>query len=237
MGNNTTDNNKLDDTVKETLNNYEAQFDAGDWSRMEKMLDTAPKSGKINWSYGIAIIIGAVVIGGSYLIYKGISSSAPDTDTAIEIVIPAPENKTEQLKITPPPVVINNTPSATAPENKIPEIKTAPEKSSVAATEKNQQKERSFAEKAKKNQKKKTDTADTDFLKNQKVSVMGNEPVFGDMIDSSKGIIHETKEKESTKKAAKTKGTSNIGLSGLLNLNVDSIKKQQEQMKKDSVNN
>ena len=65
---------------------------------------------------------------------------------------------------------------------------------------------------------------------------MGNEPIFGDMIDSSKGIVRETKEKESTKKAAVTKGTnSGIGLSGLLNLNADSIRKQKEQMKKDTL--
>ncbi|HLC82733.1 MAG TPA: hypothetical protein VJI69_02815, partial [Bacteroidia bacterium] len=62
------------------------------------------------------------------------------------------------------------------------------------------------------------------------------EPIFGDMIDSSKGIVRETKEKESTKKAAVTKGTnSNVGLSGLLNLNADSIRKQKEQLQKDSI--
>ena len=105
-------------------------------------------------------------------------------------------------------------------------------KTIVSAVE---QKLKPVAEKIKKEKKQNTSTLDIDFPKNLKVTVMGNEPIFGDMIDSSKGIVRETKENESTKKEAVIKGSNNIGLSGLLNLNADSILKQKELMKNDTV--
>jgi hypothetical protein len=66
MGNNT-QNSKLDETVKQTLNHYETPYDAADWSRMENMLDASPKSSSFKWSYSLNIFIGLTVLGGSYL--------------------------------------------------------------------------------------------------------------------------------------------------------------------------
>ncbi|HEY0029237.1 MAG TPA: hypothetical protein VGC65_00650 [Bacteroidia bacterium] len=235
MGNNTSGSNQLDDTVKETLNSYDANYDSGDWSRMERMLDAAPKSSTFNVPYGKVAIVGVAILLGSFLVYKAILPSGNDT---VEKIIPAEdETKTEKVITTPPPAITTNTTVVTTPAPiTAPEIKpTAPVPTNTPpiVTAESLAKEKALAERAKKEQKKKTDTSNAE-TKNQKVSVMGNEPIFGDMIDSSKGIIHETKEKESTKKAAKSKGTSGVGLNGLF-FNLDSIRKQKEQMKNDSL--
>ncbi|MBA3971420.1 MAG: hypothetical protein H0X46_04635 [Bacteroidetes bacterium] len=226
MGNNTTDN-KLDEIFKNSLDSYEANYDAGDWSRMERMLDAAPKSIASKGSYKIAIIVGAIVLAGGFFIYKGIDSAKNNTEST-NAETPTPAEVTKEIaKPTPAPkplpkeIPVVKSETLATPVIKptvIPEPNTA-----IAETEK-----------AKKEKKQKATEKNSDFQKNQKVTIMGNEPIFGDMIDSSKGIIRETKEKESTKKAAKAKGTSGIGLSGLMNLNADSIKKQKEQMQKDS---
>ena len=73
--------------------------------------------------------------------------------------------------------------------------------------------------------------------KNPVVLGMGNEPIFGDMLDSSKGIIGETKEKESTKKAATSKKNTPVGWDAIMlgNVNPDSLRKYRE--KKDSTKN
>jgi hypothetical protein len=235
MGNNSTQNSKLDETVKESLNNYEAKYDAGDWSRMERMLDAAPKTSAANMSYGkIAIIAGAVVLG-SFLVYKvANTSSSPKEETT---AVPAPEAQQPEpaaVTNTAPPVTTNtvvSTPAETA--NTVSKPEPLPAATAVTETSKPATGAvKPIAEKTKKDKSKAE--IEAEYNKHQKISVMGNEPVFGDMIDSSKGIIHETKEKESTKKAAKSKGTGAIGLGSLLQLNLDSLKKYNES-KKDSI--
>lgn len=226
---NNTPPNKLDETIKDNLSNYDAKYDSGDWARMERMLDATPKTIIKTGSYNMALIIGGIVLVGGFAIYKGVTSSKPTIENTTETPITTPETKIETVaKPTPAPVLNNTvitTPIAKEEPIVVPEVKTiVPEvKSTVAVVDT-------------KTKDKKSKANDNDFSKTQKVSVMGNEPVFGDMIDSSKGIVRETKEKESTKKQAVTKGTnSNIGLSGLLNLNADSIRKQKEQLQKDSI--
>ena len=68
---------------------------------------------------------------------------------------------------------------------------------------------------------------------------MGNEPIFGDMLDSSKGVIGTTQEKDETKKAAKSQSNKNIGWDNIMfsNVNPDSIRKHREAMKKDTLKN
>ncbi|MCX6295149.1 MAG: hypothetical protein NTX97_03610 [Bacteroidetes bacterium] len=237
MENNTTPN-KLDETVKENLSNYDAKYDSGDWARMERMLDAAPKSSVAKGSYNIAIFIGAAVLVGGFFIYKGINTSKTSIDKPAETTITPTENKTKTLQ--PAPVVVKTTSPVTPAVNeqkiispevkpKVPDVKNA-----VTAVE---NKEKVATEKIKNDQEKKQKStkSNTESSKNQKVIVMGNEPIFGDMIDSSKGIIHKTKEKDSTKKAAKSKRSSNIGWNGLFNLNADSIRKQKELMLKDTL--
>lgn len=240
---NNTPPNKLDETIKDSLSNYDAKYDSGDWARMERMLDATPKSIVKTGSYNMAIIIGGVILVGGFAIYKGVTPSKTSTENTTETNIARPENKV--VPAPKPAPVVKNTVTTTTPIVKeepvvVPEVKTTiPEiKPTVATVD---TKEKAIAEKKVKDLPtgqagKKSKVNDNDINKTQKVSVMGNEPIFGDMIDSSKGIVRETKEKESTKKAAVIKGTSsNIGLSGLLNLNADSIRKQKEQLQKDSV--
>ena len=236
---NNTPPSKLDETIKDNLSTYDAKYDSGDWARMERMLDATPKSMAPKGTYNMAIIIGGIVLVGGFAIYKGVTSSkTTTTDTVTETPVTPIQNKIEAAPKPAPAVVVTNTITTTPPVVKaeqivVPVVKaTVPEvKNTVAVVD---TKTKVVAEKTKKDTK--TKVNDTDINKNQKVTVMGNEPIFGDMIDSSKGIVRETKEKESTKKEAVKKGTSsNIGYGSLLNLNADSIRKQKERMVKDTV--
>lgn len=228
---NNTPPSKLDETIKENLSNYDAKYDAGDWSRMERMLDATPKSITPKGSYNMAIIIGGIVLVAGFAIYKGVTSSKT-TDITTEIPVAPIENKVETAP-KPAPAIITNTVTTTPPIVKtepvaVPEAKvTVPEVKIPLAV---------GTEKTKTEKKTKNVADDNDINKTQKATVMGNEPIFGDMIDSSKGIIHKTKEKESTKKAAVEKGSkSTVGLSNLFNLNADSLRKQKELMVKDTI--
>jgi outer membrane biosynthesis protein TonB len=229
---------KLDVTIKDSLSNYDAKYDSGDWARMERMLDATPKSMAPKGSKTIALILGAVVLVGGFLIYKGINSSKKSEETTVAPVELPIEKTAEPITKTTPPAAKtkDSEPTSTSAPIVIPpsEVKSkVPEpKTIVSAVE---PKLKPVAEKRKKEKKQNTSTLDIDFPKNLKVTVMGNEPIFGDMIDSSKGIVRETKEKESTKKEAVIKGSNNIGLSGLLNLNADSTLKQKELMKNDTL--
>ncbi len=222
---NNTPPNKLDETIKDNLSKYDAKYDSGDWARMERMLDATPKSIVKTGSYNVALIIGGVILVGGFAIYKGISSSKTTTENTTETNITPVENK-----VAPAPIVTNTVTIATPIVKEKPVV--VPEiKNTVAVVDTKTKKDLPTGQADKKSK-----VNDNDINKTQTVSVMGNDPVFGDMIDSSKGIVRETKEKESTKKAAVTKGTtSNIGLSGLLNLNADSIRKQKEALQKDSL--
>lgn len=66
---------------------------------------------------------------------------------------------------------------------------------------------------------------------------MGNEPVFGDMLDSSKGIVGETREDAEKKEAAKKSREVPVGWNTFMlkNVNPDSIKNYRERLKKDSI--
>ncbi len=220
---NNTPPSKLDETIKDNLSNYDAKYDSGDWSRMERMLNATPKSIAPKGAYNLAIIIGGIVLVGGIAIYKGVTSSKTiTTDTATETPVTPIENKVETAPVyTGPvqPVVINN------------ELPTIIETPTVSPEIKNSVVVKTLADKKKVDNKANDNDNDNEYPKTQKVVVMGNEPIFGDMIDSSKGIVHKTKEKESTKKAAVEKGSNNtIGLNSLFNLNADSIRKQKEQM-------
>lgn len=230
---NNTPNSKLDDKVKETLNNYEAKYDSPDWSRMERMLDAAPQTVSFKWSYVLNGVIAVAVCGGAYLAYNAISSSSPKQNTGIQTEttspVPAPA-KTQPVPVKPNPPVVSTGPTvttstetATVPANPTIQI---PVNTSVTAN----------AEPKKiKNKVPETKVEDPD-LKNIRVIGMGNEPVFGDMLDSSKGIIKETKETVETKEAAKKNKDLPVGWNSFMlsNVNPDSIKSYKERIKKDS---
>lgn len=234
MVNNTPDS-KLDEAVKQTLKNYEAKYDASDWARMESMLDAAPKTVSFKWSYVLNGVIAVVVCGGVYIGYSAISSKQ-NTSVKTETTSPLPApKKTEPavVKSTPPPV--NTTINTVQPAVESP--------STITTTTTPVQLPVNPALTANVEQKKiKTKVKDVDVqvedpdLKNLRVIGMGNEPVFGDMLDSSKGIVKETQEKLETKEAAKKSKDLPVGWNSFMlsNVNPDSIKSYKERMKKDS---
>lgn len=238
MINNTPESNsRLDNTVKETLTNYEASFDPNDWSRMESMLDAAPKPSSFKWSTVIGIAAVLIVIGGSYLLYNSLSSSKSidksDT-TPVENVVKIIQKPIVVPKVTPPAI----SPAAVSEEV----IKEIVEPDKIATTKEPVNKTVTNPTVASKEGKTKTKKEKTKVIKvseetgnTQQVIGMGNEPVFGDMLDSSRGIVGETREKEETKKAAKAKKDLPVGWDNFMlkNVNPDSIKKHRE--KRDSI--
>ncbi|MGQ0828620.1 MAG: hypothetical protein ACT4ON_09520 [Bacteroidota bacterium] len=231
MGNDT--NSKLDQVVKQTLGNYEATHSTPDWSKMEGMLDATPQSANFKWSYSLNVIIGLVILGGGFLIYSLISSEKSSTVPQVQQPIENKSNSTVTTKSVPAPAP--SVPVVSAPAEHTPPQTTLP---SGTAVVKNSDKETVAAEKT--NNSKTEDIVKDKEKKSVKlkqvINTMGNEPVFGDMLDSSKGIVGKTKEKEETKKAAKAQPENTIGWSSfLMKNNLDSLKKYHEQQQKDSL--
>jgi len=234
---NNTPGSKLDETVKSTLNNYEAQYDASDWSRMEQMLDAAPKSSNFKWSHAITVVAVLAVLGGGYALYSAFSGKGSPKTEVITAPPAAPANtpKEEPKASTPPPVV--SSPVISEPAKEEPAA-VSPEKVAESPPQKSPAGENLAAGeklKAKKEKSPKKETTEPIIDAHDKIIGMGNEPVFGDMLDSSKGIIGSTKEKEEIKKAAKSKkGT--VGWDIFTpHMNVDSMRKVREQ--RDSLRN
>jgi type IV secretory pathway VirB10-like protein len=233
---NNTPESKLDETVKNTLSGYEAQYDASDWSRMESMLDAAPKSSTFKWSHAITVIIGIVIVAGGYGLFSVIRNSK-DKNTEVNSTPVKPIENTVKVtpKVTPPPATKTN-PIATPPvkeETKTPVV--VPEKiivtPDVAATKK---KEKVLTkEEQTKNKKTKTTEEPGGILEpHDKIIGMGNEPVFGDMLDSSKGIIGATKEKEETRKAAKARKDTPVEWNQFTpHMNIDSMRRAREKQR------
>lgn len=226
---NDTNNSKLDQAIKQTLSNYEAPYNATDWEKMEGMLDAAPKSGNFKWSYSLNILIGVLVLGGIYLIYNSISSSKKidnTKNTEAQQPVKSPVNTTTAVSkplpvAVPPPVVSTATVMATPLETPIVKEETSVKSEPAVVEPKN---------------KKAEDAIEKNAKKPQRVFVKGNEPIFGDMLDSSKGIVGKTKEKEATKKAVKAQPDNSIGWNSfLMKTNLDSLKKYHEQQQKDSL--
>lgn len=63
------DNNRLDETVKKTLRNYEVPYNNNDWVQMESMLDVAPKHNPLSRSYSPVIIFALVIVVAAFLLY------------------------------------------------------------------------------------------------------------------------------------------------------------------------
>lgn len=222
-------NNKtpFDNKLKDTFKDYEAPNSSANWSRMEGMLNAAPKANNFKWKTALNVIIGVVVVSGGYLIYQAIPSS-PKAEQQIE-------QKSEEAKQEEIPVVISTDDNKQAENNNNQEsenevvvsepIKIAEDASLVSKKEESKQ---VVVEKK---------TKDKETLKGEKIFKMGNEPIFGDMLDSSKGIIGKTQEKEEIKKAAKDQTHAKTNWNDFLFSPVlpDSIKKNRERMKADSL--
>lgn len=241
MVNNTPDS-KLDEAVKNALKDFEASNATADWSRMDNMLNASPKATTINWKYSLRFIIGVAVITGAFITYKQISktssipenkSETPVTNVEPTITKPIVQPIKENIVVPSAPVTDNAT---ELPSSEITTTATPiEEKKEVKNTADIKTKKEKNTEK---NKTAKNNTTAED-IKLHPVIGMGNEPIFGDMLDSSKGVVGNTQEKETTKKAAKTQSNKNIGWDNFMfsNVNPDSIRKHREAMKKDSLKN
>jgi hypothetical protein len=235
-----TPNTKLDEAVKNALKEFDASADSNDWSRMENMLNAAPKQTQFNWKYSLTIIIGITILGGGYMIYKQLSNSSKNEMEVDKPLLVKPSTPTPavQTKVTPTKEPESTTPEITesqvemikAEETKIISKEIKAPITTTSTKEKNKNKDTKA-------------TLKTDSEKNNTkvhpIIRMGNEPIFGDMLDSSRGVIGTTQEKDETKKAAKTQSNKNIGWDNIMfsNVNPDSIRKHRESMKKDTLKN
>lgn len=253
MENNFT-NNKLDDKIKDVLSNYSAEFDASDWTALEKKLSNT--SSRQSFRFNSKIVLRSLVVAGTLavgvLAFYLINENIKKTPSTTEEPISAPE-KSESIQqetiIQPPVVLVDSTittdslpvddteteiiakPEKEVIEEKIVDSKPiAKENKTVKETKKEIKKEKSETKKTPE-----TKTTAKEDEKPEKIFIMGNEPVFGDMIDSGKGITNKTKESEETKKSAQEKGLVPVGWDAymLKNVNPDSIRKNRE--KKDTI--
>lgn len=218
-------NNKLDDKIKDSLTNYEVSNETSDWARMEKMLNATPKATASEWSLVLNVFVGLAILTGGYFVYtklnqpKSVEQTIPATEVKVENnnntvisnpTVPETEtNKTDAKEVMETTVKNENTVSKVENKNVNSVGKSIETKPAEAATE-------------------------TKSTVKPKIYIMGNQPVFGDMLDSSRGIIGDTKEKEETKKAAINHSEKPIGWSKFLNS--DSLKKLKVERLKDSLN-
>ena len=232
-----TPNTKLDEAVKNALKDFEAPYDSNDWSRMDSMLNVAPKQTQFNWKYSLNIIIGIAILGGSFLIYKQLSKPSTKTE---EITPPTIQQTTKTS--TPTPIITKKATEIATPTNTEIEVKVT-ESNTNEITLKTVTKPEATIVSKEKNKTKETNSVSKKSERNttniHSVMKMGNEPIFGDMLDSSKGVIGTTQEKDETKKAAKSQSNKNIGWDNIMfsNVNPDSIRKHREAMKKDTLKN
>jgi len=231
---NNTPNSKFDEIIKDVLKDQEASFDSSDWSRMNSMLDAAPKANTFNYKYIVnAAIVVSVCVGG-YFIYSVFSSktnSFPEKSEIINEKVEQPETIKEEPS-TPIESILSSSEQDAEQPIKEEEMIVPTIVKSEEVVKNNKEKEVI----TKKEKAIKSSTKEEENIKVHPVIEMGNEPIFGDMIDSSKGIIGNTKEKDETKKAAKSTSTP-IGWNDFMlgNVNPDSIRKHREKAKNDTL--
>ena len=118
MGINNPDS-KLDETIKNTLNNYEATSDAGDWARMEAMLTVAPKANAFRWTMPLTVFVGIALLTGGIILYKTIYFQKTSTETTVETPQPIDKTAASKKTLTPlPSITKKETPVVSTPANK-----------------------------------------------------------------------------------------------------------------------
>jgi hypothetical protein len=240
--------NILDEKVIDLMRKYDAGYDAGDWSRMDRMLDMTPKSTSYSISSAKLVKVGVIaasILLGSFLIYKVIDISTNRTSETTQPVSEPEKEVMPSAVTTPPPAptataITGKTDDSAQPTFSLPGPVNAPSATSTISTAPSavEGKKTEINEEAKK--------------ENTAVKATTIESVQPkERQEETHPVIHkeETTRKEETKdiqsttspteekvaEQSKAKGTGKVGLSGLLKLNVDSIKKQKELIQKDTV--
>jgi len=226
MTNNT--DNQLDNKIKESLRDYLASKQAADWSRMESMLDASAPVSSFKWKYVINSLFAVVILGGGYLAFSLITGTNEPAKT--EITAPAVTNETAKT------TEVSNPISSEEPTIET-ETKTATNVSVTRNSAKNNSGAgSSYSPQSSQNNETENTSSQTEakVTKPVQIMVMGNHPIFGDMLDSTKGIVGETKENADLQKAAVINAEKPIGWK--MFINSDSLQKAHDQARKDSLN-
>ena len=242
---------KLDLLIKKTLSSYEVEYNADDWSKMEKVLEVVPKSKPFKASYLLFLLIGVLVIYGSYLLYTKISFEKKSAIINPVILqkdsIVAPKSISTKSIISTKKIVSIDSVSqknssyvnqdsiddftameaeklnATEDEKKLSKIKASEktEKQDSLLKEKKLKKELAAKEKLKNKL-----AAKEKELNKQQNSKDSEEAAFGDMLDTTRGIVREIKEKDQSKKPEVENNKTPVGWNSSLlkDVNPDSIK-------------
>lgn len=256
---NRTDSRRLDELVKQTLSNYESATPVSDWQKMESMLGTAPKIAGSAFKFPSLSLAGAAFVksifssyifivvlmlaGGGYLLYTILK--APKQDTALTTALPA---DTVVSTPTVTPAVISDT--VHAQNTSASEIKPEIIKDTVAAVEtepvkteteevKSGKKEiedkkdteptvKKDEKKEKKAEKSEAEKSEAEKLKEKKREEKKEEAKKAEKKEKDR-IAKEEKEKNATPKETLKKSNNPVGLNFLRSVNLDSLKKQQEQ--------
>jgi hypothetical protein len=214
---NNTSETKLDTTIKKTLAGYEAPYDPSNWEKMESMLGSVPNVSSVKWQPIIGIAAIALISTAAYILYTSSNTSTPPAENTV--------TDSSKQKINTPAIVPTNV-SAAAVSEEVKRGITAPYKiiSSKPPINITGVEERTPDE-----IKELKTIAEPDHT--QSILGVGNEPVFGDMLDTSQGFITQTSEKETAKKTAKPSKNLPVGWDNFMlrNVNPDSLKKYRQQ--------
>ncbi len=212
------DSIRLEDIVKNNLANYEARYDANDWSRMEGLLGAAPDSNSFNWKPVLIVFIFCIFLGGAYALYTYLDFSKPTETPAVYTpqVVKKPA-VTPAKKITPP--VVTPVAADTVVNDVEEPVKQTEEELPVAKTESKPEKEKIVlsAESEKDIQRKKEESD----------ARRARRRAYNDSLKA----YNASKEPEKKEKAK----SSSIGFNIFSTINADSLKKYQDRLKKDSV--
>jgi type IV secretory pathway VirB10-like protein len=222
---------QLEDIVKNNLANYEARYDANDWSRMEAMLGAAPDSSSFNWKPVLIVFIVCIFLGGAYALYTYLDFSGstqkplPYTPPVAKKPTVTPPTKKIVPVITTPPV---DTVFKDEHEDE-PVITSPDEETTVARSESKPEKEKIVSEDSEKELQRKKEESEARRARRRALAAAA------DSAKAAEPTKDLSKKNEKSEKKEKTKSSSAIGFNIFSTINADSLKKYQERMKKDSV--
>lgn len=221
---------QLEEIVKNNLANYEARYDANDWSRMEGLLGAAPDSSSFNWKPVLIVFIVCIFLGGAYALYTYLDFSGNDakksstyTPPVVKKPAPSPAKKIVPVIAAPPvDTVVKDE------HQDEPAVNQTPEEIPVTKSESKPEKEKINSEDSEKEIQRKKEESEARRARRKALAAAKDSAKEAD--SSSKEVTRKTEKKE--KEKAKS---SSVGFNIFSTINADSLKKYQERLKKDSV--
>lgn len=221
----------LEEIVKNSLGNYEARYDANDWSRMEAMLGTTTDSSTFNWKPVLIVFIIVAALGGGYAVFTNIDfskSASPAEKEATTPNTPPPVVKktiAPVVKEVPPPVVAPPAINEDSLKKFEEDTRLAKEEEDRKARLEEEREEEARLKKERKREEPTKEELEAREAKRARRRALADSNKTKE--DSSKATVKEPKKEKSK--------SSGIGLNIFSTFNADSLKKYQEKLKKDSV--